>query len=322
MTSALLPAMTAAGITLVAGLRAGSRYRAETRANLARLPLGSHVLDTGAGPTEYAVAGEGFPVLVAHGGAGGYDQGLLIAQSYLGEGLRAIAPSRFGYLRTPLAPDSSAPAQADAYAHLLDALGLERAAIVGVSAGGPSSLQFALRHPERCAALVLSAAVSRYLPARATGIYTSDFGYWFASTYLRRSALRSVGVTRELEASLGPAERLYLDRLFRSMSPFHLRLPGQLHDIEEWADEDRWAADYPLEKIIAPTLVIHAVDDTVVPFSHAEHTTQTIPGARLMRLASGGHFRLGHSERSRQEITRLLLAHSREADPPPSPLDG
>jgi len=207
-------------------------------------------------------------------------------------------------------PRTVPPAQADAYAHLLDALQIDRAAIVGVSAGGPSSLQFALRHPDRCVALVLSAAVSRHLPARPTQIYKSDVGYWLTTTYLRRVALAKVGVTRDLQARLGPAETDYLEELFRSMSPFHLRLAGQLHDIEEWADKDRWARDYPLERINAPTLVIHAVDDTVVPFSHAEHATRAIPGARLIRLPSGGHFRLGHQESSKVEIRRFVLSHS------------
>ena len=118
------------------------------------------VVETESGTIEYATAGSGFPVLVSHGGAGGYDQGLITALAYLGEGLMAIAPSRFGHLRTPLASDSSAVAQADAYVHLLDALGIERVAVLGTSGGGPSALQLAQRHPERVASLVLSA--SRY----------------------------------------------------------------------------------------------------------------------------------------------------------------
>jgi len=86
---------------------------------------------------------------------GGYDQGLWIARDSLGEGFRIIAPSRFGYLRTPLPQDASPAAQADAYACLLDALNISKVAVMGISAGASSSMQFALRYPERTSSLVL-----------------------------------------------------------------------------------------------------------------------------------------------------------------------
>jgi pimeloyl-ACP methyl ester carboxylesterase len=66
-------------------------------------------------------------------------------------------------VRSPLPVDSSPQAQADRYAALLDALGIGKVAVVGTSAGTASCLQFALRHAERCSALVLfSMAVPPY----------------------------------------------------------------------------------------------------------------------------------------------------------------
>jgi len=70
---------------------------------------------TARGPIEYAVQGHGIPVLAVHGAGGGYDQGLLVAGNAFGEGYQVIAPSRFGYLRTPVPPDVSPAAQADAH---------------------------------------------------------------------------------------------------------------------------------------------------------------------------------------------------------------
>ena len=64
---------------------------------------------------------------------------------------------------SPLPKDATPSAQADLYASLLDELKIQKVSIVGFSAGGPSALQFALRHPHRCSSLILlSAAVPPY----------------------------------------------------------------------------------------------------------------------------------------------------------------
>ena len=60
---------------------------------------------------------------------------MAFARSLIKQGIRVIAMSRFGYLRTPMSVDASAQAQADAHVCLLDALGIRRAAVMGGSAG-------------------------------------------------------------------------------------------------------------------------------------------------------------------------------------------
>ena len=52
--------------------------------------------------------------------------------------------------RTAMPVDASPAAQADAHLALMDALGIDRAVVLGVSAGAPSAMQLALRHPDRC----------------------------------------------------------------------------------------------------------------------------------------------------------------------------
>lgn len=113
-------------------------YRHLVVGNRVSVAEGSMLLKTASGPIEYATAGHGILVLISHGGAGGYDQGLMTARLYIGEGLMAVAPSRFGHLWTPLASDSSAAAQADAYAQLLDELGINRAAHRGLNSQRPT----------------------------------------------------------------------------------------------------------------------------------------------------------------------------------------
>ncbi|HVL34321.1 MAG TPA: alpha/beta fold hydrolase, partial [Burkholderiales bacterium] len=158
---------SAALAALVAGL-AYAGYAAERARAYQRVATGSAMAQTPCGPIEYAAQGAGPAVLVVHGAGGGFDQGRDFGAGLAQAGFRVVAMSRFGYLRTPLPPLATPAAQADAHACLLDALGLERAAIVGLSAGAPSALEFALRHPARTAALVLVVPLA-HVPGRPPG---------------------------------------------------------------------------------------------------------------------------------------------------------
>ncbi len=142
---------------IIAGLSAltYNNYQQDISRARERVSRGSQIVETLCGPIEYVTAGDGPPVLVVHGAGGGYDQGIDFAKPLVDSGFRVIAMSRFGYLRTPLPVDASTEAQAKAHACLLDALNIPRAAVLGASAGAPSSIQFALKYPERCTALVL-----------------------------------------------------------------------------------------------------------------------------------------------------------------------
>jgi 2-hydroxy-6-oxonona-2,4-dienedioate hydrolase len=134
---------------------AALRFRddmAAARGRLARIDTSS--AETRRGPMAYAVAGEGPSVLMVHGSGGGFDQALAMGRPLMDLGYRMIAPSRFGYPGTPMPPDPGHAAQADALADLLDRLGIGQLAVVGGSAGAVPAISFAIRHPERCAALV------------------------------------------------------------------------------------------------------------------------------------------------------------------------
>jgi pimeloyl-ACP methyl ester carboxylesterase len=93
--------------------------------------------------------------LVAHGGPGGYDQALVVGELFRKNGFQIVAPSRPGYLETPLDFGKTAEEQGDLMAALLDALRIPSAVMIGVSGGGPASYQLAQRHPEKVGALVV-----------------------------------------------------------------------------------------------------------------------------------------------------------------------
>jgi pimeloyl-ACP methyl ester carboxylesterase len=101
-------------------------------------------VETRLGPVEVATAGAGDPVLFVRGTPGGSDSSLVMGRFLVDAGLQVIAPSRPGYLGTPLDGRTSIDDQADLHAALLEALGHERAAVVCWSGGGPSSYRLAV----------------------------------------------------------------------------------------------------------------------------------------------------------------------------------
>src|SRR5690242_15635967 len=125
------------------------------------------VVSTAIGDVEYADSGTGPNVLLLHGAMGGFDQSLLLGRSAVGStGYRFVGVSRPGYLRTPLRNLEAPEQQADVCAALLDVLAIPQTAVVAISGGGQCALQFALRHPERCSALVMISACSASLTVR------------------------------------------------------------------------------------------------------------------------------------------------------------
>jgi pimeloyl-ACP methyl ester carboxylesterase len=287
-----------------------ARFRRDMRAAQERLQSGgSQVIETDCGPIEYATIGEGSPVLVVHGIFGGFDQGLVIARGSVGEGFRSIVPSRFGYLGSPLPEDASPAGQADAFACLLDALGIQQAAVLGASAGGTSALQFALRHPDRCAALVLFSSAApgeteaALLPEPlAKVIFESDFVFWLMTTYFRSSLNSMMGVPKGFE--LTPEYKADMAEVMGTILPVNPRSDGAVFDM--FVSNADINAGYPLEEITVPVLIVNAVDDPLTLYVNAQSMAERIPGAKLVTIEDGGHMMLGHEDRVRSEITGFL----------------
>jgi pimeloyl-ACP methyl ester carboxylesterase len=299
----------------VIAARLAQAYQRDQRIALARLMAGSDVIDTARGPVEVAQAGDGPAALVIHGAAGGFDQSLH-CMSVLGEvNARIIAPSRFGYLRSPLPPNGTPEAQADTFAALLDALGIDTAVVMAASAGGMTAAAFALRHPRRCRALMLVSAITRPLvvtrpEAQAISEIAlhSDFAFWA----IRQAGQALVGFTAGLSADerarleADPLASRALDGML-DMSPVSRRRDGILNDTVQ----AEVLPDWPLDQIQAPTLVIHGSADPLVPFHFGALAATTIPGAQLLILEGAGH--LGwftHAAQTRPAALRFLAEHA------------
>jgi pimeloyl-ACP methyl ester carboxylesterase len=240
----------------------------------------------------------------------------MIAEPLVDRGFRTISVSRFGYLRTPLPSNATAEAQADALACLLDALGIERAAIVGVSAGGPSTIHFCLRHADRCAAMVLVVPLAyggkpaerreRVSPAAAFLIdhtLKSDFLFWASSRVARTAMVESI-----LGTPIADVRAASSDEQRRIYSMLDLVLPVSVRS--EGLRNELLVAQalrpLPLAQISAPSFIASVEDCRYGTWGPARYIAERIPGARFYGFQRGGHMWVGHEAELNAEVVKFL----------------
>lgn len=308
-------------LAAAAAVAAGAAVFVHFRADLAKarevlLAGNARVITTPAGPIEYAERGpaDGTPMLSIHGAGGGWDQGLANVADLVAAGnLRVIAPSRFGYLGTPVPADASNAAQADAHAALLASLQVRQAIVVGVSAGARSALELALRHRAQVAALILISpgSFAPDSPVRVDPSPTSqfvlwvvnaggDFAWWAAEKIAPSALIRFVGVMPDIVAHASEAERNRVMAVVKNIEPLSMRFAGIN------IDTNPNLAPLPPNQIAVPTLVISARDDLFNTLPAAEYAAARIPGAQLVIYDRGGHLLVGREQQTRDLVTTFL----------------
>jgi 3-oxoadipate enol-lactonase len=203
-----------------------------------------------------------------------------------------------GQSDAPPGPYSIAQMAADAAA-VLDAAGIARARIFGISMGGMIAQEFAIRYPERVERVILGCTacggkeavpaarkVLDILMARAT--MTPDEGAEAMVPYI-------------YDAST-PRSRIDEDLVIRrSVYPTAQGYLGQVQGILAWSSFDRLAS------ISTPTLVIHGESDQLVPAENGGIIAGRIPGARLVMLPSASHiFTTDQTDVAHKAISRFL----------------
>jgi DNA-binding SARP family transcriptional activator/pimeloyl-ACP methyl ester carboxylesterase len=168
---------------------------------------------------------------------------------------------------------------------VVDALGLDRFALMGSSKGGPTAAAYAARHPERVSHLILYGTFAqgwRKLKdaaqiERTEAMITLMRQGWaqnnpairqiMTSLFVPDAGLEEMGWFNELQRISSSAENAA--RLLRSIGEFDVLdlLPG----------------------ITAPTLVLHCRGDAATPFEHGRLIASRIPGARFVALESDNH---------------------------------
>jgi pimeloyl-ACP methyl ester carboxylesterase len=306
------------GIIALAGIAAlVASYLRDIRAAHKHIDsLGSQVIETACGPVEYARMGEGQPVLVVHGAFGGFDQGLWVANSVDVTKYQVISVSRFGYLRTPLPPGANLNLQADAFADLLDSLGIQQVAVFSVSAGSTASIRFAARHPERVSALILFSPdapgeVYMTMPPRFffDKVLRNDFIYWALVSLFAKKVQAAIGLAPKGYALTPEHEALIRKVQFGSL-PISQRMDGEIFEsytlVPEFNETVLATSPYPLSQVETPVLVINAVDDPISIPDNVRALAGKLPNARLLAVPDGGHFLFGHTEEMKTEIARFL----------------
>ncbi|MCH8495061.1 MAG: alpha/beta hydrolase [Balneolales bacterium] len=240
-----------------------------------KLPGSSQVAETRLGPVEYALHGDGSnTILLLHGTPGPHTH--LNVDVLTDAGYSVLIVARPGYLRTPIETGRLPEEQADAYRALLDDLNIDNVFVLGISGGGPSALQFALRHQDRTKSLIMYGAVSKAIefasPRLADRITNTEFGLWIANNWV---------ISRTDDPDNKKIAEYYLNTIF-PISAVESGLQNDLRNMEN-------LPDYPIDKISVPILVLHGTEDRVVLFSHGHFVATNAPDATLVRLEGASH---------------------------------
>ena len=194
---------------------------------------------------------------------------------------------------------------------VMDAVGSERAAVMGESEGGPLAILFAAAHPERTVGLILQGAEVRErrdedwpwgecTDAEFEAYITSIPEHWG----------KGEGSLTYLAPSVGDVEwgRVWFGRLER-----HAATPSA------WEAFARMAFDIDVRHVVpsinVPSLIVHAVDDQICTVENARFLARTIPGARYVELSGGDHVPWFDPDVVIAEI-REFLTGKREAGTP------
>jgi pimeloyl-ACP methyl ester carboxylesterase len=253
------------------------------------------IAQTPKGPIEYRLAGQGPTVLVLNGGHTNCDSPLGHERFFLDQGYQLVIPSRPGYGNTPSGVGQTAEAFADALIGLLDQLNLEQIIVVGISAGGPTTLQLAGRHSARVSKVILQNAVTG---GKFPDLATRIGAYMIFNSWMERwtwSAFRAFGraaPTRALKMMMGSLSSLNTAQVVTTMTPEQQQAAlafllasrsgaGFLHDLQHQCGD--------LQRITAPTLVIESKYDGSVDASHASYAADHIPNADLFISPAESH---------------------------------
>ncbi|HEY0486084.1 MAG TPA: alpha/beta hydrolase [Mycobacteriales bacterium] len=257
-------------------------------ASLSADPVAGLTVDAAGHRTNYHDSGSGSPLVLLHGsgpGVSAYSNWSPVMPA-LARDFRVVAPDIAGYGLTELKSDGRYDMRLWV-AHLvafLDAVGVERAVLVGNSFGGALSLATAVFHPDRVAGLVLLGTPAGDFPM--TDGLRSGWSYEPSAESMRESLLRfpydPAVVTEEMVAQRHTlSARPGAQEAFRRLIPEPTGAPDEVVHGP--------SAGF-LAKVTAPAVVLHGREDRVVPPQAALFSSTHLPDADLHVYGRCGHW--------------------------------
>ena len=184
---------------------------------------------------------------------------------------------------------------------VMDAVGSEKAALLGFSDGGSMSCLFAATFPQKVHALILFGAFAKafstpdypHMPTRDERMGRMQM---WAENWGQGFCLKSL------------APEMFEDEAMRNLYGRWERLSGTPNSMRKYFDVVIDTDVRPvLGSITVPTLVLHRRDDMQIPFAAGQHLADAIDGARLVDLGNGGHVHWNRDrERFAGEIQEFL----------------
>jgi DNA-binding winged helix-turn-helix (wHTH) protein/pimeloyl-ACP methyl ester carboxylesterase len=168
---------------------------------------------------------------------------------------------------------------------VIDDLGQQRVALLGISQGGPVAVGFAARYPERVSHLILYGTYARGMKRRGDPIQSEEAGLQVSLARVgwdtTNDSFRETFARQFVPGAQSDEIAWFNDQLHMTTNSTNAPLlEGAFHDLDV-SDLAR--------KVITPTLVLHAVGDRAVPFEEGRHLAGLIPGARFVTLESRNH---------------------------------
>jgi pimeloyl-ACP methyl ester carboxylesterase len=198
------------------------------------------------------------------------------------------------------------PQMADDAAALLDALGIERAHVIGISMGGMIAQEMALRHPTKINGLVLG-CTNCGRPAAVTAAPEVVGLLAFPPEMDPREAARRArpaSYTPEFITANDAFLEEMLERAFQNPTPPATRL-RQMEAIQSWGACDR------LDQLTMPVLIVTGDRDVLVPPENSRILQERIAGSRLHVIPDAAHvFFNSHPKESVQVVTEFLQSVS------------
>jgi pimeloyl-ACP methyl ester carboxylesterase len=245
------------------------------------------LIETSEGKVEYTSLGNGRPMLIIVGGHTNCKE-TIFHKGLDPDKFRFITPSRPGYGLTPLTEQNKTPkGTSDLFAALLDELNIQKAIVVGISAGGLTALEIAANYPDRVENLILMSALTKKWLVETDKVYKGakriftpkiePITWLFYRLFFRlcpnlmtRTMFKQLSTFRPVQFTKHEFQEL------KQMSLIMRSYKGFDNDLDQTIDQET------LKTIECPTLILHSENDNSVDISHAQNAKDKIKDSKLV----------------------------------------